>query len=272
MSGTPSTRRPEILEAGAAIVRSYDTPVTLRQLFYRLVAALLLRNTRSEYSSLSSQTARARRARTFPALLDRTRKIERYQTFDGAGHARHWLASIYRRDRTEGQEFNLYLGVEKKTLIAQLDAWFGDLGLPILPLGGYSSEPFEKEVIVDIEADGRPAILIYAGDFDPSGEDIDRNFIHQVGRFEKVVRVALLPEQIEEYNLPPQPGKESDSRSQAFTKRHGRLVQVELEALDPETLRGLYREAIDAHFDLSVFEDVLAVEDEERQELLRAAS
>ncbi len=51
-----------ILVDAAAIVESYDPPVTLRQLFYRLVAAGVIPNTSTAYKTLSSRTAAARRA------------------------------------------------------------------------------------------------------------------------------------------------------------------------------------------------------------------
>ena len=50
---------------------------------------------------------------TFPALMDRGRSIHRYQTFPSPADARRWLGEIYRRDRTEGQAYAIYLGVEK---------------------------------------------------------------------------------------------------------------------------------------------------------------
>ena len=249
-----------ILVDAAEIVLSYDTPVTLRQLFYRLVAKGVLQNTSTAYKTLSARTAAARRNGGFPALADNTRKISQYRSFDGPAAARKWLVEIYQRDHTEGQEHNIYLGVEKRTMLAQLEAWFGDHGLPMLALGGYSSQSFEAEVIADIYADGRTAVLLYAGDFDPSGEDIDRNFVEQVGCFDEVVRVALTPEQVEEHQLPPQPGKSSDSRSEGFRERHGVLVQVELEALDPETLRVLYADALEDFWDTSAFNSSLAAE------------
>ena len=64
---------PSLLAHAAQIVSSYDTLVTLRQLFYRLVAAQRLPNTTNAYKSLSHHTAEARRAGTFPALMDRGR-------------------------------------------------------------------------------------------------------------------------------------------------------------------------------------------------------
>jgi hypothetical protein len=151
---------PALLERAAAIVESYDTLVTLRQLFYRLVAALLLPNTTNAYKSLSKYTAEARRAGTFPALMDRGRTIHRFQTFRSAAEARRWLQTIYRRDRTEGQTVSLYLGVEKAGIVAQLQEWFGDLGVPVLALSGYGSQTYVDDVIADVAATKRPAVLL----------------------------------------------------------------------------------------------------------------
>ena len=91
--------------------------------------------------------------------------------------------------------------------MAQLQEWFGDLGVPVLALGGYSSQTYEDDVIADAAADERPAVLLYAGDHDPSGEDIDRDFIAQTDCWDEVRRVALTARQVEQYALPPQPGK-----------------------------------------------------------------
>ena len=221
--------------------QSYDTLVTLRQLFYRLVAAQLLPNTTNAYKSLSKYTAEARRAGTFPALMDRGRTIHRYQTFASPAAARRWLQAIYRRDRTEGQTVSLYLGVEKAGIVAQLQEWFGDLGVPVLALGGYSSQTYVDDVIADVAATKRPAVLLYAGDHDPSGEDIDRDFTARTDCWDEVRRVALTAAQVEQYALPPQPGKDTDSRARGFVERHGRLVQVELDALPPDVLRDALR-------------------------------
>lgn len=256
-----------ILERAAAIVASYETGVTLRQLFYRLVASSRLPNTVNAYKGLSRVTAEARRQCSFPALLDRTRAIHRNASFTGVADARSWLADIYRRDRTEGQTAALYLGVEKNGLVEQLRAWFGDLGVPIVALGGYSSQTYVDTIIADTSADTRPAVLIYAGDFDASGEDIDRDFVARAGCFDQVIRIALTAEQVEHYALPPQPGKVTDSRAGAFERRHGRLVQVELDALAPDVLRELYADAIAEYWDVSAFDQVVALEAEDRAQL-----
>jgi len=253
------------------LVRSYDTGVTLRQLFYRLVAAEILPNTRVAYQSLSHRTAKARREGVFPTLIDRTRSIHRFQTFAGPDDARRWLRRIYRRDRTEGQQVSIYIGIEKAGIVEQLESWFGDLGIPILALGGYTSQTYVDEIEEDVRGQDRPAVLIYAGDFDPSGEDIQRDFLERAACFDTVVRVALTPQQIEEHDLPEQMGKATDSRAGRFVARHGRLVQVELDALPPDVLRKLFEEAIGRFWDGDAFRAVRTRETDESTSLESAS-
>lgn len=260
---------PSVLEGASRIVLSYETGVTLRQLFYRLVAAEILPNTIGAYKTLSARTAEARRVGEFPDLIDRGRSVSRPETFEDPGDARSWLREIYRRDRTEGQSFALYLGVEKAGMLEQFSEWFGALGIPVLALAGYSSQTFVDDVIGDVARDGRPGALLYGGDFDPSGEDIDRDFLERSGCFRKAIRVALTSDQVIAYGLPPLPGKATDSRSSAFVSRHGRLVQVELDALPPDVLRGLFEDALAEFWDTSAYEASVARENAEREELDR---
>jgi len=258
-----------ILKRAAEIVQSYDTGVTLRQLFYRLVAAQILPNTTTAYQTLSNRTAAARRAGSFPDLIDLTREIHQHQHFDSPAEARDWLHNIYRRDRTEGQSATLYLGVEKRGIVQQLLSWFGDFGFPIVALGGYSSETYIQTILRDVHRQGRQAVLIYAGDFDPSGEDIIRDFGDRARGYLRIVRIALNADQIDEYQLPEQPGKPTDSRARGFQARHGRLVQVELDALPPDVLRSLYQEAIDRFFDRAAYDSIMAMEAGDREMLTR---
>lgn len=250
-----------ILDRAATIVRSYDTSVTLRQLFYRLVSEQLIHNSVVTYKALSARTAEMRRSNSFPELIDRGRIIHRDLTFTSPGDAMERLVDWYRLDRTAGQDVSVFLAVEKAGLVVQLRAWFGDLGVPILAMGGYSSQTYVDDVVRDVERQQRPAVLLYAGDFDPSGEDIDRDFVARSDCWAKVLRVALTAAQVETYSLPPNPGKVTDSRAAAFTARHGELVQVELDALPPEVLRGLFDDAIAQFWDESAHHAVLVREE-----------
>lgn len=260
-----------VLDRAREVVASYDTSVTLRQLFYRLVSEQLLPNSTSAYKGLSARTADARRAGDFPDLIDRGRKIHRWAHWDSAEDAIADALAVYRLDRTAGQAVSLYLGVEKAGMVVQLQSWFGDLGIPVLALGGYSSQTNVDDVAADACRLDRPAVLLYAGDFDPSGEDIDRDFTDRTGCWHKVLRVALSADQVRQHRLPVNPGKTTDSRAAGFIERHGSLMQVELDALDPATLRGLFADAVAGYWDTSAYERVRAREEHDRDRLAEAA-
>jgi hypothetical protein len=256
-----------IVERAAQIVDSYEVGVTLRQLFYRLVSEETLPNTLGAYKALSRETAKARRDGWFPALVDGTRSIERDMSFASPAEARRWLRDVYRRDRTEGQAFAIYAGIEKHALAGLLRSWFRSLGVPVVAFGGYPSQTLADGVARAALVDGRPAVLLYASDFDPSGEDIGRDFIARVGCFRQTVRVALTAEQVDHYGLPQLPGKALDSRAAAFVAEHGRLVQVELDALPPDELERLYKSALDRLWDMSIYRGVLDREADEKARL-----
>jgi hypothetical protein len=273
--GTPKRLKWSVVLAHAAeIVGSYTTRVTLRQLYYRLVADNTLPNLRSYYQRLSRVTAEARRDGTFPDLLDQTSRIETYRSFRGVEEARTWLRDLYRRDRTEGQPWTIILGVEKAGMSAQLDDWFTrPLGIPHVALGGYASQTLCDQVARYVRRRKRPAVLLYAGDMDPTGEDIDRDFEERTGYFKDVVRVALNEAQVEQYGLVQNSDAEvmekleRDKRSKGFLERHGSLMQYEVDGLDPNTLRDLYQFALEDYWSEESYQEVLSREERERGEL-----
>jgi hypothetical protein len=262
----------DVVDQGAAIARSYDTPVTLRQLFYRLVSAELIPNTTSAYKGLSSKTAEARRNGEFPELHDRTRSIHQAMHFVTTSDALAWLRGIYRRDRTIGQDVSIFLAVEKAGLVEQLRSWFGNpLGIPILALGGYSSQSYVDEVALAVRMAARPGVLLYAGDHDPEGHDILRDFLARTDCWDHVERVALTAEQVDEYDLPPQPGKASSSRAAGFVAKYGELVQVEVDALDPTVLRRLFTAAVREWWSEDAHRQVLGQEERDIEALFEVA-
>mgnify|MGYP000029325955 CR=1 FL=1 len=105
-----------------------------------------------------------------------------------------------------------------------------------------------------------------SGDFDPSGEDILRNLTKHV-HFDEVVRVALTRDQVEQYALPVMLGKATDTRASGFVKRHGQLVQVELEAMDVDDLRALCSAALSRYWNADAYTSVMAAEKSERAKL-----
>jgi hypothetical protein len=258
-----------VLARAGEIVRSYTTAVTLRQLHYRLVSLpeLGYPNTLTAYKGLSDRTAKLRRAGEFPPLSDLTRGIEATMTFEGVSAALDYAARIYWRDRCEGQEVRPVIVTEKRTLIAQMRAWTRPYTIPVVPLGGYSSESFERE-IRDWFGDGESYRVIYVGDFDPSGEDIERNVRLHTGRvFSSWKRLCVTKGQIRRYRLPENVGKATDSRAGGFEARHGKLIQVEVEALDPAVLERLVTDAVLDGWDSDAYDRAVERERTEKQRI-----
>jgi hypothetical protein len=260
---------PPIIARAAELVDLSPTGVTLRQVFYMLVSEGLIRNVESDYKKLSRLTARSRREGSFPALIDMTRTIDRLATSGSPEDALAEIAEDYRRDPLEGQDVLPVIVVEKATLVTQMWENFRDLGVPVTALRGYASETLETQMIELVEEEERDVQLLYCGDFDPTGEDIPRAFEDNTEL--ELRRIALTPEQVEAYELPPAPGKTTDTRAPGFEARHGRLVQVELEALPPDALRSIVENEIDALIDHDQVAAVREREEDERVRLQRFA-
>ena len=243
-------------------------PVTLRQVFYALVSRQLLENTESNYRALSERTAEERRAGTFPALADNGRTIQQTYADKSPKDALLSVANTFQLDRTIGQPHQIWVLAEKRGMAPALWEAFGKYGAYVLGLGGYASQTILDDVARMVRLDARPAIALYGGDFDATGEDIARHFREGTGCWAEWVQVALTPAQVDEYNLPENPGKASDSRSKAFQARHGRSVQVEVDALDPNELDRLYREAFARFHDKSTFDEIPVRERDSRQRML----
>jgi hypothetical protein len=262
----------DVITTASMIVQSYDTGVTLRQLFYRLVSSEMLPNTIAAYKGLSHRTAIARREGWFPSFIDNTRRIREPVSYDGSKQAMETLIKRYRRDRTEFQEYTVYVAVEKNALAGLLSHWFNEKGIPVLAFGGYPSQTFVDDIINDVQWRERDAVLIYAGDFDATGVDILRDFLKRTEDvWRKTHRIALNEEQIAEYKLPPLPGKHWDPRAAKFEAMYGKLVQVELDALAPDVLKKIYDEAIDPYWDDEAFDRSKEQEEKDRAQFVTPA-
>ncbi|MFI9206383.1 hypothetical protein [Streptomyces sp. NPDC053048] len=247
--------------------------VTLRQVHYRCATAGAIPNTTSAYKRLSSLIAQARRDGTFPDLIDSTREVHRPQAFADVGDMLRCMPDFFRLDRRRGQRVNLYVAAEKDTLRVQFTGWLEDYGIPVVIARGFSSQSYVQDVADAVRADGRDSVLLYVGDLDASGEDIERDWLERTACWDRVERVALNMAQVRERDIPAAVGKRTDSRWPAFAARHGLdvryPVQWEVEALPPEELKQLVMAAVHRYFDRAVWESVLADEEEQREQLRR---
>jgi hypothetical protein len=253
------------------IVEGYDGGVTVRQVMYRLVAEGLLPNTAPTYRRLSSRLAQARRDGIFPDLIDTIREVHVPQAWSDADAFVADMPQWFRLDRTRGQEWALYVAAEKDTLRQLLTGWLAEYGIPVLVVRGFGSQSYADIVRDRARSDPRPAALLYLGDFDASGSDIERDWVQRTDCWERAERVLLTDGQVREYQLPPAEGKRDDPRWPGFARRYGfdldRPVQWEVEALEPAELKRLVMEAVDGYIDREILAEVIAEEEQQRAQL-----
>ena len=250
--GTIIERAADLVEAETERV---GVPPTLRRVHYLLLgdeAALAAKysNTEGAYNYLSAKTAPMRDERTFPPLVGRTRSLAWLEPSesDPATILRQ-AARRHRSARWTEQPVGVVLVVEKDGLVPAVEQWFLDLGVPITALRGHTSQSHVADVrwVVDeLKHEHERVVVLYAGDYDPSGLHIPQDFTRRLDRSRvRVMRVALDREQVTRYRLPIAPAKQDDTRRAAMIEAEGEAMQVELDALDPLVLRGLFTAAID---------------------------
>jgi len=155
-----------------------------------------------------------------------------------------------------GQPKRVQVWVEKQALASVFERVARELGVDFVVCRGYPSLSLlyeVSEVLSEASDDVEELIVLYFGDFDPSGVDIERSALdHLTSTFGIDVefeRVALRKEQIGEYKLPPAPAKKTDSRREQFLADYGVDWQVELDAIEPDELRRLIRTKVLSHMD-----------------------
>lgn len=188
------------------------------------------------------------------------RTLTRERGFADADELRQHVRDVARLDRMQGQEVAVCVCAEKDGVRGFLHDWFDEYGVLVTSLNGYASQTLVDKLRRWQADDDRPLVVLYAGDHDASGEDIDRDFRGRTGV--EVRRVGLLPEHIERYGLPRSPFEKDDSRARSFVARHGGLWQTELDALDPDVLRELFEAAFLELWDMSAYEEQVAAEGE----------
>jgi hypothetical protein len=120
-----------------------------------------------------------------------------------------------------------------------------------------SRELLSQHQIEDLNRTPRKATIIYFGDYDPRGENIPqvikRDF-SRLGYTATLQKVALTPEQISANHLIPAPCKKTDSMATAWIANHGDQV-YELDALEPNVLRKIVEDSINAHFNADKYRE-----------------
>lgn len=243
----PRAKTLALIEEAETVIAAAEeegyTP-TLRRVFYALVAADLLPNTLRAYKNLSWTLDRARWEGLLPfdALDDRARPVRRPAAWDSPGEILRASADQYRSDWWAGADTHVELWAEKDAVSGILEPLAHEYGIPFLACRGFVSLTALAQAA---ERMWRPTVILYCGDHDPSGLDMDRDIADRLaalGADTTFKRVALTPAQIHEHQLIPQPTKVADSRAWGYSDGGS----WELDALPVPVLVGHVRKAIRA--------------------------
>lgn len=264
------------------IIESYRRQgyvLTLRQLYYQLVTKNIIANQVKEYSKLSVLLREGRMAGIvdWEAIEDRLRVPSSPNAFGSPEEAMQTIIDVYRRPRLEGQSTYVEVWVEKDALSGVIKRATNPYNVPVVVNRGYSSatamhDAFQRfqEATID---EKQNIVILYLGDFDPSGVDMIRDIRDRINEFDKyneldfeIKPIALTEAQIRKYNPPPNPAKITDPRAGAYIAKYG-PTSWEVDALNPEILNALITSEIKKIVDLSVYNDVLEVEKEEKEKL-----
>ena len=267
-----------IIENSVKVCSRYDDGVlTLRALYYQLVS-LGMTNSIRHYKRVCSNMAIARREGTirYSQFSDQDRGMSALTEWsptdyddkvsEGKNQVGLWMKS-YRLNRWENQEYYVEVWIEKKALIGVFKPVCDEHKVGLAACKGYPSLTFLNEASFRFrraQREDKKTIILYFGDYDPTGEDIPRsleeNLRKDFGTRVEVSRIALMEDQVVEMGLPPAPTKETDSRSAAWDG----IGQVELDAIPPEDLKELIDESILELFDEDKHEELRERQAEER--------
>lgn len=238
-------------------------PCTLRGLFYQAVAAKLVEKTESAYDAVGRYVLQLRRDGEMPYhwIVDNNRSRYCPKTYGSAREMLEAQQQMYRRSLWADQPRMVEVWCEKNALIGVLWPVARSAGVPLLPCAGYPSETFMHESAAEITEYDKPVVILYAGDYDPSGLHISEHIEATLRQMAPSVdlefqRLCVNKWQIEEWNLPTRPPKASDSRRAKFDDD----VCVEVDAIPPFNLRELFRDGIDDVMDQEILARTKAVE------------
>jgi hypothetical protein len=264
MARSETVRIRRLIEAALAIL-SAEWPMTVRQLFYRLVSVQHVENSRGDYQKVSRIMTKARDDGRCPFkwIVDRSRPEYAPNVFDDPSEYADVIKRSYRKDYWVMQPNYCEIWTEKDAVVGSIQAVTDELGIRVRVGRGFLSTTKAHEIAERFAQIDKPIMVFYLGDHDPSGRNIEadvreRVLAHGSGPF-SLKRLAIHAGDIRRFNLPPLRVKHTDSRAGEFLAKYSNAC-VELDALPPSELRRRIQEAVAGLLDASLWNRAIAVE------------
>src|SRR3989339_590691 len=205
------------------ILNNYNVRITVRQLYYQLVARQIIENNLNSYKRLDSILSDARKNGNlkFNDFVDRVRRPIKTSSWIDLKDFFATVKNSYKRNKWQGQENYVEVWLEKDALAGVFEPITRKYDLNLSIGRGYQSLSSLNDAVNRFPID-KDIRILYFGDFDPTGLDIPRsaeeNLNKHFGLYPIFERLALTEDDIAKYKLPPAPTKNTDSRAHAFVK------------------------------------------------------
>jgi hypothetical protein len=224
-------------------------PITGRGVGYKLFTQGLIPSmSRKDMARVYRLLLIARERGTIPWdwIVDETRSLEKVSTWANPEAYARTVARSYRRDFWHQQPNRIQVWSEKGTVRGVLAPVLDDYAVGFMSVGGFSSGTKAHDLAED--DDGRPLIVLYVGDFDPSGMfmsevDLPSRLEKYDGDHVEIRRIAMLRPQTRGLPSFLAADKAKDPRYKWFVSNHGHHCW-ELDAMDPNDLRDCVEQAI----------------------------
>ena len=179
-------------------------------------------------------------------IVDETRALERTSTWSDPAEYARCVARSYRRDFWDQQPVRCEVWSEKGTIRGVLGPVLDQYAVGFRVMHGFNGATTLHDVAED--DDGRELIVLYVGDFDPSGmymseEDLPGRLSKYGGDHVTLKRIALTREHVRGLPSFPVADKKKDPRYNWFVTNYGGRCW-ELDAMDPNDLRDCVEKAI----------------------------
>jgi hypothetical protein len=250
--------------------------LTLRQCYYQLVARDIIENTEKSYKRIADLLDNGRKAGLidWQAIEDRTRQVRGWSGYESPAAFLKSVSRGFMLDLWREQPCYVEVWVEKDALVDVVRKACAGTRTPFFSCRGFSSQSAMWRAAERFKAkQDKKCIILHLGDHDPSGLDMTRDIQERLiyfGAGVQVQRIALNMEQVDTYNPPPNPAKETDSRYKGYQLKYG-VKSWELDALRPEVIESMIDEHIKQNMDMTLFNETLQQEQEQEQELYQIA-
>jgi hypothetical protein len=237
--------------------------MSTRQIYYKLVSAQVISNTRSDYNDYNRiLVALRRQGKIDPTkITDNTREIDHTITFSNPNSflqtikaSLQVLSENYKIDYWDGQPYRVVIFSEKDALKSQFEPITRRYQVPLVVARGFGSD----SQIVELKRimGNKPFKVLMFNDHDPAGLcATDPNIKNSLNKrlrtyglnlVGKPIRTALTLQQIQQYNLPSKPDAPTLEKllKDKNALKYGITIVCELDALERKDLQRIIEGSI----------------------------